>query len=123
MTDQFFVDADGLDTGRNGYREKATELEALTQRIQALGSSGRVSEAAGHDKNGNAFAQTHMKAVAEIRDGVRLWAKAVDGTSDAIHDMAGSFREADQGAFDMARDLQKNFLQLQEDVSKPPASS
>ncbi|MFG1646032.1 hypothetical protein ACGFMK_37630 [Amycolatopsis sp. NPDC049252] len=122
MTDQFFVDADGLDTGRNGYREKATELEALVQRIQALGSSGRVSEAAGNDKNGNAFAQTHIKAVGEIRDGVRLWAKAVDGTSDAIGDMAGSFRDADQGAFDMARDLQKNFLQLQEDVSKPPTA-
>lgn len=122
MTDQFFVDADGLDTGRNGFREKATELEALVQRIQALGSSGRVSAAAGNDKNGHAFAETHLKSVQEIRDGVKLWATAVDGTSDAVGDMAGSFREADQGAFDMARDLQKNFLQLQEDISKPPTA-
>lgn len=118
MSNDFFVDADGLDGGRNGYREKASELETLVQRIASLSSQGRVYSATGNDKDGKAFAETHLKAVGEIHDGIKIWAKAVDGTADAIGDMSGSFREVDEGAMDMSRDLRKSFIQLNEDITK-----
>ena len=73
MTDQFFVDADGLDGGRNGYREKASELETLVQRIASLSSQSRVYSATGNDKDGKAFAETHLKSVGEIHDGIKVW--------------------------------------------------
>lgn len=123
MTDQFFVDADGLDGGRNGYREKASELDTLVQRIASLSSQGRVYSATGNDKDGKAFAETHLKAVGEIHDGIKVWAKAVDGTADSIGDMSESFRVADEGAMDMSRDLRKSFVQLNSDVTgSGPAS-
>ncbi|SEP52336.1 hypothetical protein [Amycolatopsis saalfeldensis] len=109
---EFFVDADGLDTGRNGFGEKASEIESLAQRIAALGDPGRVAAAAGNDKNGTNFTQTHVKAVGEIHDGIKAWSRAVDGTKVAIGDMASSFREADAGAFDMATDLRNSFEKL-----------
>jgi hypothetical protein len=109
---EFFVDADGLDTGRNGFGEKASEIESLAQLIASLGDPGRVAAAAGNDKNGNNFTQTHVKAVGEIHNGIKAWSRAVDGTKDAIGDMASSFREADAGAFDMATDLRNSFEKL-----------
>ncbi|WP_329069059.1 hypothetical protein [Amycolatopsis sp. NBC_01480] len=109
---EFFVDADGLDTGRNGFGEKASEIESLAQLIASLGDPGRVAAAAGNDNNGTSFTQTHVKAVSEIHDGIKAWSRAVDGTKDAIGDMASSFREADAGAFDMATDLRNSFEKL-----------
>jgi hypothetical protein len=109
---EFFVDADGLDTGRNGFGEKASEIESLAQLIASLGEPGRVAAAAGNDKNGTNFTQTHVKAVGEIHDGIKAWSRAVDGTKDAIGDMASSFREADAGAFEMATDLRNSFEKL-----------
>ncbi|MGH8922612.1 MAG: hypothetical protein ACRD0H_30460, partial [Actinomycetes bacterium] len=109
---EFFVDADGLDTGRNGFGEKASEIESLVQRIAALGDPGRVAAAAGNDKNGTSFAQTHVQAVGEIHNGIKAWSRAVDGTKTAIGDMASSFREADAGAFDLATELRNSFDKL-----------
>ena len=114
---EFFVDADGLDTGRNGFGEKASEIESLAQLIASLGDPGRVAAAAGNDKNGTNFTQTHVKAVGEIHDGIKAWSRAVDGTKDAIGDMASSFREADAGAFDMATDLRNSFEKLKDGSS------
>ncbi|MDT8910757.1 hypothetical protein [Amycolatopsis sp. PS_44_ISF1] len=124
---EFFVDADGLDTGRNGFGEKASEIESLAQLISSLGDPGRVAAAAGNDKNGTNFTQTHVKSVGEIHDGIKAWSRAVEGTKEAIGDMAGSFREADAGAFDMTTQLRDNFDQLRDgsggsggDGSNPP---
>ncbi|EFL09302.1 MULTISPECIES: hypothetical protein [Actinomycetes] len=118
MTDQFFVDADGLDGGRDGFDGKSAELRTLAQRVQSLANPGRIQDAAGNDKNGNEFSKTHIQSAAEIYDGINAWALAVEATRDAISDMATSFREADQGAYDGSNALFKNFTDLNEKVRK-----
>lgn len=118
MTDQFFVDADGLDGGRDGFDGKSAELRTLAQRVQSLANPSRIQDAAGNDKNGNEFSKTHIQSAAEIYNGINAWALAVEATRDAIGDMATSFREADQGAFDGSNALFKNFTDLHEKVTK-----
>ncbi|MGW4399579.1 hypothetical protein ACWEHA_30185 [Amycolatopsis nivea] len=118
MTDQFFVDADGLDGGRDGFDGKSAELRTLAQRVQSLANPGRIQDAAGNDKNGNEFSKTHIQSAAEIYNGINAWALAVEATRDAIGDMATSFREADQGAYDGSNALFKNFTDLHEKVVK-----
>ncbi|WP_051166131.1 hypothetical protein [Amycolatopsis orientalis] len=118
MTDQFFVDADGLDGGRDGFDGKSAELRTLAQRVQSLANPGRIQDAAGNDKNGNQFSNTHIQAAAEIYNGINAWALAVEATRDAIGDMATSFREADQGAYDGSNALLKNFTELNEKVRR-----
>ncbi|MFD2473438.1 hypothetical protein [Amycolatopsis silviterrae] len=118
MTDQFFVDADGLDGGRDGFDGKSAELRTLAQRVQSLANPGRIQDAAGNDKNGNEFSKTHIQSAAEIYNGINAWALAVEATRDAISDMATSFREADQGAYDGSNALFKNFTDLNGKVHK-----
>ncbi|WP_409179303.1 hypothetical protein F9C11_22350 [Amycolatopsis sp. VS8301801F10] len=118
MTDQFFVDADGLDGGRDGFDGKSAELRTLAQRVQSLANPGRIQDAAGNDKNGNEFSKTHSQSAAEIYNGINAWALAVEATRDAIADMATSFREADQGAYDGSNALFKNFTDLNGKVHK-----
>lgn len=118
MTDQFFVDADGLDGGRDGFDGKSAELRTLAQRVQSLANPGRIQDAAGNDKNGNEFSKTHIQSAAEIYNGINAWALAVEATRDAIGDMATSFREADQGAYDGSNALFKNFTDLNHKVRK-----
>ncbi|WP_116205882.1 hypothetical protein [Amycolatopsis circi] len=118
MTDQFFVDADGLDGGRDGFDGKSAELRTLAQLVQSLANFGRIEDAAGNDKNGNEFSKTHIQSAAEIYNGINAWALAVEATRDAIGDMATSFREADQGAYDGANALFKNFTDLNHKVRK-----
>lgn len=118
MTDQFFVDADGLDGGRDGFDGKSAELRTLAQRVQSLANPGRIQDAAGNDKNGNEFSKTHIQSAAEIYNGINAWALAVEATRDAIADMATSFREADQGAYDGSNALFKNFTDLNGKIHK-----
>ena len=118
MTDQFFVDADGLDGGRDGFDGKSAELRTLAQRVQSLANPGRIQDAAGNDKNGNEFSKTHIQSAAEIYNGINAWALAVEATRDAISDMATSFREADQGAYDGSNALFKNFTDLNGKIDK-----
>ncbi|GAB3376841.1 hypothetical protein [Amycolatopsis echigonensis] len=118
MTDQFFVDADGLDGGRDGFDGKSAELRTLAQRVQSLANPSRIRDAAGNDKNGNQFSATNIQSAAEIYNGINAWALAVEATRDAIGDMATSFREADQGAYDGANSLFKNFTDLHDKVRK-----
>ncbi|WP_406634975.1 hypothetical protein [Amycolatopsis sp. WGS_07] len=118
MTDQFFVDADGLDGGRDGFDGKSDELRTLAQRVQSLANPSRIQDAAGNDKNGNEFSKTHIQSAAEIYNGINAWALAVEATRDAISDMATSFREADQGAYDGSNALFKNFTDLNGKVHK-----
>ncbi|MFE3175349.1 hypothetical protein ACFXPA_17960 [Amycolatopsis sp. NPDC059090] len=118
MTDQFFVDADGLDGGRDGFDGKSAELRTLAQLVQSLANPGRIEDAAGNDKNGNEFSKTHIQSAAEIYNGINAWALAVEATRDAIGDMATSFREADQGAYDGSNALFKNFTDLNHKVRK-----
>ncbi|UKD59060.1 hypothetical protein L3Q65_20810 [Amycolatopsis sp. FU40] len=123
MTDQFFVDADGLDGGRDGFDGKSAELRTLAQRVQSLANPGRIRDAAGNDKNGNEFSTTHIQSAAEIYNGINAWALAVEATRDAIGDMATSFREADQGAYDGSNALFKNFTDLNHKVQKADADA
>ncbi|MBB4687601.1 hypothetical protein [Amycolatopsis jiangsuensis] len=123
MTDQFFVDADGLDNGRDGFDGKSTELRTLAQRVQGLANPSRISDAAGNDKNGNEFYKTHLESATGIYNGINAWAAAVEATRDSIGDMATSFREADQGAFDASNLLLQNFTQLNEKVGSGGSGS
>ncbi|WP_020660767.1 hypothetical protein [Amycolatopsis benzoatilytica] len=118
MTDQFFVDADGLDGGRDGFDGKSAELRTLAQYLQSLSNPGRIQDAAGNDKNGNDFAKTHIQSSAEIYNGITAWALAVEATRDAIGDMAKSFRDVDQGAYDASNALFKSFTDLNAKVRR-----
>ncbi|MFB9925922.1 hypothetical protein ACFORO_12915 [Amycolatopsis halotolerans] len=123
MTDQFFVDADGLDGGRDGFDGKSAELRTLAQLVQSLANPSRIQDAAGNDKNGNEFSKTHIQSAGEIYNGINAWALAVEATRDAIGDMATSFREADQGAYDGSNALFKNFTDLNHKVRKADSGS
>ncbi|GAA3558697.1 hypothetical protein GCM10022222_47790 [Amycolatopsis ultiminotia] len=118
MTDQFFVDADGLDSGRDGFDGKGAELRTLAQRLQGLANPSRIQAAAGNDKNGKEFSQTHQKSATDIYNGIRAWAEAVEATRDSIGDMATSFRDADQGAYDASNSLFQSFTELNQAVHK-----
>nr|WP_202505884.1 hypothetical protein [Amycolatopsis rubida] len=107
-----------MDGGRDGFDGKSAELRTLAQRVQSLANPGRIQDAAGNDKNGNEFSKTHIQSAAEIYNGINAWALAVEATRDAIGDMATSFREADQGAYDGSNALFKNFTDLNHKVRK-----
>ncbi|MEW2502048.1 hypothetical protein ACQPXB_47605 [Amycolatopsis sp. CA-161197] len=117
MTDDFFVDADGLTNSANGFAQKAGELRSLAQRVQALTNPSTVLAATGNDKNGTNFANVHLAAAGKIYNGLDAWAKAVDGTTTAVRDMADSFRDVDEGATELASSLRTDFTQLNSDVN------
>ncbi|WP_326566993.1 hypothetical protein VSH64_34825 [Amycolatopsis rhabdoformis] len=117
MTDDFFVDADGLTNSSTGFAQKAAELQALAQQVHGLANPGRVLAAAGNDKNGQNFANVHLEAANKIFTGLDAWAKAVDGTTTAVRDMADSFRDVDEGATELATSLRQDFTQLNSDVT------
>ncbi|QRP46400.1 hypothetical protein [Amycolatopsis sp. FDAARGOS 1241] len=116
MSDEFFVDADGLTSSSSGFTQKAGELHNLAQRIHDLAQPGRVLAATGDDKNGKNFANVHLEAVGKIFTGVDAWAKAVDGTAGAVRDTADSFRDVDEAATRAASQLWTAFSQLNVDA-------
>jgi hypothetical protein len=114
----FFVNSDGLDTGKDGFHEKGNQIQDLALRINDLMNPARVAAAAGNDKNGQTFAQQHLAAAAKVHDGISTWGRVVGGTTDAIGGMANSFRRTDEVVADAGTQLGKSFLQLNNETDQ-----
>jgi hypothetical protein len=112
----FFVNSDGLDSSKEGFHDKANQIQDLAVRINDLMNPARVADAAGNDKNGRTFAEQHISAVAKIHDGISKWGQVVGDTTDAIGGMAKSFRKTDEVVTDAGDQLGKSFLKLNQDT-------
>jgi hypothetical protein len=114
----FFVNSDGLDTGKDGFHEKGNQIQDLALRIKDLMNPSRVAAAAGNDQNGRTFAQQHLASAAKIHDAISSWGEVVSGTTDAIGGMANSFRRTDEVVTDAGTQLGKSFLQLNNETDQ-----
>jgi hypothetical protein len=114
----FFVNSDGLDTGKDGFHEKGNQIQNLALRINDLMNPARVAAAAGNDQNGRTFAEQHLASAAKIHDGISSWGQVVGGTTDAIGGMANSFRRTDEVVTDAGTQLGKSFLQLNNETDQ-----
>jgi hypothetical protein len=112
----FFVNSDGLDTGKDGFHEKGNQIQDLALRINDLMNPARVAAAAGNDQNGRTFAQQHLAAAAKVHDGISSWGEVVSGTTDAIGAMANSFRRTDEVVTDAGTQLGKSLLELNTEI-------
>jgi hypothetical protein len=114
----FFVNSDGLDTGKDGFEQKGNEINDLALRIKDLINPDRVAYAAGNDQAGRTFAQSHIDAASKIHDGISTWADVVSGTSEAIGGMSNSFRKTDEVVTDASTQLGKSYRDLDGDIDK-----
>jgi hypothetical protein len=119
----FFVNSDGLDTGKDGFEQKGNQIQDLALRINDLMNPARINDAAGNDSAGQTFSQQYLDSVTKLHDGMVSWGTAVNGTTDAINSMSNSFRQTDQVVTDAATQLGKSLLQLNEQISSVPRSS
>jgi hypothetical protein len=114
----FFVNSDGLDTGKDVFEQKGDLINDLALRIGDLINPARVAYAAGSDQAGQTFAQTHIEAASKIQEGIATWGDVVGGTSKAIGGMANSFRKTDEVVTEASTDLSKDIRDLDGDIDK-----
>src|SRR3979411_755983 len=101
----FFVNSDGLDTGRNGFEQKGNQIQDLALRINDLMNPARINDAAGNDSAGQTLSQQSLDSVSKLHAGIVSWATPVNATTDAINSMSNSFRQTDQVVTDAATQL------------------
>ena len=101
----FWVDTEGLQRGAAGFRTKGDQVQDLAGRIRELLSPSTIYAAAGSDKGGLAFAQSHVEAGNQLYEAVHTWGTAVGSTGDAVTGMSKVFSGIEDGAVDAVGQL------------------
>jgi hypothetical protein len=116
MSDDFWVDPDGLRRSAEGFTDKQEEISSISVRITALTDPKRVTAATGGDSGGREFYSVHLDMAGQLHDGVRAWSSATGATGGGLRQTARAFTTVEDNATTAAKSFHRNLS------TTPPAA-
>lgn len=107
MTDQFWVDPEGLGNAAGGFTSAADSIAKRRARIAELIDPARVRAAAGDDRAGRAFADAIIQAGGQLHAGVKAWEDAVRQTGGSLTDLGRAFGAVENNATESVNALRR----------------
>ena len=101
MGDVFWVNIPGLENAAQRLKEEARAQEAILQRLGDLNLTDPAVFGV-EDKGGQEFHKKWSKDVQDWKTGVRGISEGTDATAEGVKIMAKVFRDAHNGAIDLA---------------------
>lgn len=104
MSDQFWVDVEGLDRSAAGWHEKARRIDKVRHRLGILSGSGAFA-ALGGDSAGTEVHRVAAKISDDLDDALQGWSKAVGNTGTSLRNSADRFQAQEDAGTEAGRAL------------------
>lgn len=104
MSDEFWVDVEGLDRSAAGWDEKARRIEKVRHRLGLLSGSNAFS-ALGGDSAGTEVHRVAAKISDDLDDALHGWSEAVGNTGTSLRNSADRFQSQEDAGTEAGRAL------------------